>query len=354
MATFATALASFYEDLEATFPEFTTVIATLKAKPATDVEKDFVALWKSNPAAFTARNPTTLFTQDFLPGLRLTPALWGEVSEMTHKAIWNHLQTLALLSASSFDAGSIDLSGMMGQMKDMAESPMMKMMMDKLKEMMAGMAKPDVSGAAPSFKIPERMFKGQIAKMAEELAREFKPEDFGLSPELLETSDPAKIFGYLQEVFTRKPELLMAGAQRIAKKIQAKFERGELKREDLMREAEELMKEFSDNPMFSDLFGGLTEMLHGSDKETGNDGSARRRAVQERLRKKMDAKKATASREAGGGSPFSKGEATASASATATATVGQNSSSSAAAQAAIDAELEAAFAPRGGAGGKKK
>ena len=121
-----------------------------------------------------------------------------------------------------------------------------------------------------------------------------------------------------------------------------------------MREAEELMKEFSDNPMFSDLFGGLTEMLHGSDKETGNDGSARRRAVQERLRKKMDAKKATASREAGGGSPFSKGEATASASATATATVGQNSSSSAAAQAAIDAELEAAFAPRGGAGGKKK
>ena len=198
---------------------------------------------------------------------------------------------------------------------------------------------PDVSGAKPGFKLPERLFKGQIAKMAEELAREFKPEDFGLSPELLETSDPTKIFGYLQEVFTRKPELLMAGAKRIAQKIQGKFERGELKREDLMREAEEMMKEFSDNPMFSELFGGLTEMLSGSDKETGNEGSARRRAVQERLRKKMEAKRAAGAAGAPAGGAPAGGAA------------------AAAAQAAMDAELMAAFAPAkegAGAPAKKK
>ena len=321
MSTFASAFTAFCEDLLPTFPELTTVITAVQARPIADVEKEFVALWKSNPAVLTLRDATYLFTHDFLPGVRVTEALWKEVSEMTHKAIWNHLQTLALLSATSFDAGSLDLSGMMAQMKEMAESPMMKSMMEKLKEMMGG------SGAAP--KLPERLFKGQIAKMAEELAREFKPEDFGLSPELLESSDPTKIFGYLQEVFTKKPELLMAGAKRIAQKIQAKFERGELKREDLMREAEEMMKEFSDNPMFSELFGGLTEMLSGSDKETGNEGSARRRAVQERLRKKMDAKKASSSAAGtamgGAGGPPS-------------------AAASAAAQAALDAELEAAFA----------
>jgi hypothetical protein len=234
------------------------------------------------------------------------------------------------LSAASFDAGSLDLSGMMAQMKEMAESPMMKSMMEKLKEMLGGSG---VSGATPGFKLPERLFKGQIAKMAEELAREFKPEDFGLSPELLESSDPTKIFAYLQEVFTKKPELLMAGAKRIAQKIQGKFERGELKREDLMREAEEMMKEFSDNPMFSELFGGLTEMLSGSDKETGNEGSARRRAVQERLRKKMEAKKAG-----------SAGTASGTAAGTARGGAGGPSTASAAAQAALDAELEAAFA----------
>ncbi len=323
MSTFASALTAFCEDLLPTFPELGKEITAVQARPVAEVEKEFVTLWKSNPAVLTLRDATYLFTHDFLPGVRVTEALWKEVSETTHKAIWNHLQTLALLSAASFDAGSLDLSGMMAQMKEMAESPMMKSMMEKLKEMMGGMG---VSGEKPGFKIPERLFKGQIAKMAEELAREFKPEDFGLSPELLESSDPSKIFGYLQEVFTKKPELLMAGAKRIAQKIQAKFERGELKREDLMREAEEMMKEFSDNPMFSELFGGLTEMLSGSDKETGNEGSARRRAVQERLRKKMDAKKATAAGVAMGGAG------------------GPPSATTAAAQAALDAELEAAFA----------
>jgi len=338
MTTFATALTSFCEDLIPTFPELAAAVTALQARPVGDVEKEFVALWKSTPTVLTTRDPTRLFAQDFLPGIRLTDALWKEVSDTTHKAIWNHLQTLALLSAASFDAGSLDLSGMMNQMKEMAESPMMKSIMEKLSEMMGSMGGPDVSGAKPAFKLPERLFKGHIAKMAEELAREFKPEDFGLSPELLEGGDPTKIFGYLQEVFTKKPELLMAGAKRIAQKIQAKFERGELKREDLMREAEEMMKEFSDNPMFSELFGGLSEMLSGSDKETGNEGSARRRAVQERLRKKMDAKKAAAGVAAGGaGGPAP-------------------SAATAAAQAAIDAELEAAFAApegaaRGGAGG---
>jgi hypothetical protein len=325
--TFATAFTAFCDDLIPTFPELAKEITALQARPVADVEKEFVALWKTTPTALTTRDPSRLFTQEFLPGIRLTAALWGEVSEMTHKAIWNHLQTLALLSAASFDVGSLDLSGMMHQMKEMAESPMMKSMMDKLKEMMDSFGKSDASGAAPAFKIPERLFKGQIAKMAEELAREFKPEDFGLSPELLETSDPTKIFGYLQEIFTKKPELLMAGAQRIAKKIQAKFERGELKREDLMREAEEMMKEFSDNPMFSELFGGLTEMLNGSDRETGNDGSARRRAVQERLRKKMEAKKAAAT-----------------AATAATATSNSASASVSSTLSVSDAELEAMFA----------
>jgi len=91
-----------------------------------------------------------------------------------------------------------------------------------------------------------------------------------------------------------------------------------------MREAEEMMKEFSDNPMFSELFGGLTEMLNGSDRETGNDGSARRRAVQERLRKKMEAKKAATT--------------------AATATSNSASASVSSTLSVSDAELEAMFA----------
>jgi hypothetical protein len=86
--------------------------------------------------------------------------------------------------------------------------------------------------------------------------------------------------------------MLMTAAQKIAKKIQAKFQRGEIKREDIIREAEELMKEFSDNEAFSELFGSLGEMFKGSEKESGNEGSARRREVQERLRRKAAEKAA--------------------------------------------------------------
>ena len=139
------------------------------------------------------------------------------------------------------------------------------------------------------FKIPEKLFKGHIAKMAEELAKEFKPEDFGIDSSMLETSDPSKVFAYLQEVFTKHPDMLMKGAQKIAKKIQTKFERGEIKREDLLAEAEEMMKEFGDNEMFKELFGSLGDMMKMSEP-TGST-SERRRAVQERLRTKLEARK---------------------------------------------------------------
>ncbi len=148
----------------------------------------------------------------------------------------------------------------------------------------------------PEFKIPERLYKGHIAKMARELAEEFKPEEFGISPEMLETQDPGKVFEYLQEVFTKNPERLMSAAQRIAKKLQTKFLRGEIKREEIIAEIEELMKEFSENEAFNAIFGNLGELLSSSAKATGNEGSERRRVVQERLRKKAaekEAKKAT-------------------------------------------------------------
>jgi hypothetical protein len=148
-------------------------------------------------------------------------------------------------------------------------------------------------------KMPEKLFKGHIAKIAEELAKDFKPEDFGLSPELLQGNDPTAVFDYLQEIFTKKPEMLMTGAKKIASRIQDKLRRGEVRREDLVREAEELMGEFKNNPMFSQIFEQLGAQLRNPGGAGGgdNNGSARRKEVQERLRKKL-AEKEKAKREA--------------------------------------------------------
>jgi hypothetical protein len=320
--TFEGTYAQFVDDLKGTFPEFSAALTHAASLP--DSKERFVTIWKSHTSHIAACN-ATVFDGDgieLIPGFVMKRALWNELSESTHSVIWKYLSSLLLLAAASSTteeaSGLWDLSGFNADMETMMRmlseggagamgdggvegfggmGESMKDIFSKLSSMasmfggLGGMKPEDLSGAASKFKIPERLFKGHIARIAEELVKEFKPEDFGISPDMLESDDPARVFNYLQEVFTKKPELMMSAAQKIAKKIQAKFQRGEIKREDIIREAEELMKEFSENTAFSELFGSLGEMLKGSEKESGNEGSARRREVQERLRRKAEAKK---------------------------------------------------------------
>lgn len=300
--SFSTTFTQFLDELKATFPEFVPALTLASSLP--DTQTRFLEVWRTHTAD-VASNNGAIFTEtgiELVPGFVMTGALWAELSASTQGAIWKYISSLLLLSASETDKGLWDISGfqhdmetMMKQLKEGGGEGIGGMMGDlfaKLGKMGEAFGFKDLSGAAGKFKIPERLFKGHIAKIAEELVKEFKPEDFGISPDMLESDDPARVFTYLQEVFTKKPEMMMSAAQKIAKKIQAKFQRGEIRREDIIREAEELMAEFSENEAFSSMFGSLGEMLKGSERESGNEGSARRREVQERLRRKQAEKEA--------------------------------------------------------------
>ena len=325
--SFINTYTQFLDELTATFPEYTEPLRAAKTLP--NARSVFLSVWKTHTKEISQQKATIFDGAglDLAPGVKMTTSLWNELSTNSQAAIWKYLTTLLLIGVSedTKTEGIWDMSGfehdmeeMMRRMKAGEGGAGMKDIFEKLTGMMdmsgafgqfakafSGMAGgmggdlgedgPDLSGAAPKFKIPERLFKGHIAKIAEEIVSEFNPADFGLPPELLESNDPTKIFTFLQEIFTQKPDLLMNIAKRIAKKIQTKFQQGALNRDELIREAEELMKEFSDNATFSDLFGNLSEMMKGGEKESGNEGSARRREVQERLRKQKaekDAKKA--------------------------------------------------------------
>lgn len=317
--TFRSTFLQFCEDLAGTYPELTEAINCCKELEEVEVQKRFSLNWRSHLAAIALRD-ASVFTKEgieILPGVQFTKVMWSEVGEATHTAIWNYLSSLALLSAAgdteadfwSEDEFKKGMEEMMRHLKEAAETPQggaggpspfegLGGIFEKLKGM-ASMFEGSGKGGAklPEFKIPERMFKGHIARMARELAEEFKPEDFGLSPDMVDTQDPAKIFEYLQDIFTKKPDLLMSAAQRIGKKIQVKFQRGEIRREEILSEIQELMAEFSENEAFSALFGQLGDVMQMSAKATGNEGSERRRQVQERLRKKQaeKAKKQTGS-----------------------------------------------------------
>lgn len=304
--SFASHYAQFVDDLLGTFPEFGAQLRA--ARGAEDSRSHFISVWQAHTDAVAAQD-ARIFAGvgvELVRGFAMTSTLWGELSSNTHAAIWKHISTLLLLDASEKDSELWDISGfqqsmkaMMDQLKtaagagaDGSEAGGFADMFEKLGKMAEGFGFKDLGGAADNFKIPERLFKGHIARIVEELVKEFKPEDFGITEEMLEVKDPKAIFGYLQEIFTKKPDLLMSAGQKIAKKLQAKFASGAIKREEIIREVEELMKEFSDNSAFSELFGSLGDMLKTSEKETGNEGSARRREVQERLRRKAAEKEA--------------------------------------------------------------
>jgi len=296
MASFEKTYKEFIADLLLTFPEHKDALSAAAAAPVS--AERFVVIWRPNVSA-VAKKDASIFNEEIemVQGFSMTRSLWNELSSTSQDAIWKYLSTLLLLSAQETPAGFFDLSGFALDMEKMMEmlkgdGSQFSDLFEKLGKMAESFGFKDLSGAADKFKIPERMFRGHIARIAQELVSEIKPEDFGLDPEMMNNKDPKAVFEFLSEIFTKKPDMLMSIAQKIANKIRAKFMRGEIRREDIVAEAEELMKEFSENEAFTELFGSLRDAMVGAEKASGNEGSARRREAQERLRKKAAEKAA--------------------------------------------------------------
>jgi hypothetical protein len=262
---------------------------------------------------------------EILPGIFFSAKLWSDTSKETRVVFWDYLASLILLN-TMFSAGSSapsvptvpsvaseedteqglpDFDEIMKEMATNFKSEEFKGIFENMKNMFK-----DLSGNIPPSegaeeteegkkpfempKIPEHLQNGLIAKIAAELAGEFKPEDLGIDPELMERMNPMQIFEHLQFVYTNNPELLTEAMKRVAGKIKDKFASGALNREALMREAKELMTYFTDNPAFKEMFdsmGGLFDnpFMGGGDGAKGSQ-SERLRAARERLRKKAEKK----------------------------------------------------------------
>ena len=87
----------------------------------------------------------------------------------------------------------------------------------------------------------------------------------------------------------QNPEKLQNAMKRIIKRLQEKFQRGEFRPQDLVAEAEEMMKEFADNPEFVGMMESMRSTFGFEDMDlaraSGREGSARLSMVQQRLRR---------------------------------------------------------------------
>lgn len=338
---FLAIVTQFTNELSLSYPELEKgVTAYIKRK---DQIEAFSPLASALKAPVAARDDSFFLKSgskkgiEILPGIFFSAKLWSDTSKETRVVFWDYLASLILLntmfsagsSAPSVPTGAVpsvptaagtsedeteqslpDFDDIMKEMATNFKSEEFKGIFENMKNMFK-----DLSGNIPPFagsegeeagaegdkkpfempKIPEHLQNGLIAKIAAELAGEFKPEDLGIDPLLMERMNPMQIFEHLQFVYTNNPDLLTEAMKRVAGKIKDKFASGALNREALMREAKELMTYFTDNPAFKEMFDSMGGLFDNPFVGGGGDGakgsqSERLRAARERLRKKAEKK----------------------------------------------------------------
>ena len=319
---FLAIVTQFTNELSLSYPELEKPIAAYMKRK--DMLDGFAPLAMALKAPVAGRDDSFFLKSggkgiEILPGIFFSAKLWQDTSKETRVVFWDYLASLILLNTMHSVPTAVPTAGAKpDEMPDFDE--MMKEMTAGFKseefkgifENMKSMFK-DLSGASMPFpttggaegeqpkmpfempKIPEHLQNGLIAKIAAELAGEFKPEDLGIDPVMMERMNPMQIFEHLQFVYTNNPELLTAAMKRVAGKIQNKFTSGALNKEALMREAKELMSYFTDNPAFKDMmdsFSGIFDNPLGAGGGGGKGSQSERLATaKERLRKKAEEKK---------------------------------------------------------------
>ncbi len=291
----------FARDLAATCPELASAITFALGQTPEDRKTMFrtQVMPSCSPTRDAKECPAFV-----LPGVAMSKEIWDTLSEKSQHAIQEYLTILSFCSL--MDSNVKDISGS-GWTEDMA-----KKMMEDMKEKVKGIDFASLSEKFANFfssatgqgnipQIPEKFLKGQIARLAEEIVKEFKVEDFGIDPKAMEAAgnDPTKALNIIMEVFMKNPMSFQTTMMKLTKKLQQKVQSGALRPQELVAEAEELMKTFSENPQFVEMMESFRQAFgmegHEDDlRAAGRDGSARLSIVQQRLRKKLEAKKKAA------------------------------------------------------------
>jgi len=295
---FQTKYDEFVTSLMEVFPELADVLNAAKALSKADrlvQYKAFVMPMAGSPT----RDPTTCPGM-VLPGVSITAALWDSATDGTKNAINQFLSLMTFTfvmkegpEGADFDFGGEAFKGWADSFMDQWRSKLNRADFDSFAKRLA-----DLFGSGgdrlPPF--PEKFRKGKLVKLAEEIVRELKPEEFGLDPNVTKQceEDPSKAFEILMGSMMKNPEKLQGAMKRIIKRLQDKFQRGEFKPQELAAEAEEMMKEFSENPAFVEMMEAMKKTFGFEDMDAaraaGQEPTARMSIVRERLRRKLEAK----------------------------------------------------------------
>ena len=319
-SVFETKYNEFVEDVLGALPEYTAAIQAAKeldhkTRLARFQEEVKVTNTLAGSTEDVQTNPGTI-----LPGVTLTNAMWATLSENTKKAIWEHVRIISIccFMEAGF-GGDSKPSWMDDAMKEMKEKMESTDFQDIIKKFMKfftldpndatgtnsksdqkeSKGMPDLKGLFENGfpKLPEKFLKGHLARLAQEIVKEIKPDDLGITPEMLKAceKDPSRAFNILISTFSDNPGIIQKTIARIGNRLQKMVQSGSIRPDDIAREAEELMKEFAGNSSFVDMMKGVKSVFGMEDmdiaRKAGREGSARLSTARDRLRKKLEKKK---------------------------------------------------------------
>ena len=307
----------FARDLQGACPELAPQIAQALAMSSEERRQKF----KEQVLSSCSPNRDSSVAPAFvLPGVPMPSQVWIDLSDKSRTAIQEYLTLLSftylLETGSAEDTSSNGWNAdwakkMMEEMKTKMASVDFAGLTEKMAKLFAGAGAGaeagDAGAAAGGFpfpggspQIPEKFMKGQIAKLAEEIVKELRVEDFGIDAESMAAAgnDPTKALNMIMEAFSKNPGGFQNTIQKLGKKLALKIQSGLIRPQELVAEAEELMKTFSENPRFVEMMEAFRQAFGFEDKETaqaaGRDNENRLSIARARLRKKLEAKRAAA------------------------------------------------------------
>lgn len=339
--SFKDVIITFIKDLNTTFPEYSILWNKLINPIPTELDNLFKYMMKVFPERMfdiltqneTIFHPDSSVNTVFLPNVEFkllfnTPG----ITDTTKQTIWKYLQ-LIMMSLM----GSIKNKSQFGETAGLFEGIDETFLQEKINESVKQMSEffdnmkasdtTDSSdnlgkdgetnngnsnkegtndGGTGELPNPEKMFEhlqslfnGKIGSLAKEFAAEFSDDmkDI-LNEDDLKTATSVKD---ILPKLLKDPQKLMSLVKSIHSKVNNKMESGELSRDDLMRETQEMMNKMRDMggvDNFADMLKGMADKMGMGGKNVRIDKNALKKMesdmkMREQMRKKLDQRKAS-------------------------------------------------------------
>jgi len=324
---FVTVLNDFTNDLTTTFPEYSdrwsnltgTIDDSLRDETykycMTVYPERFFDILYQNADIFSDKQDVNVH---FLPNVDFKILYNSEgLTESIRKTIWKYLQ-LVLFTI----IGSVKDKSTFGDSMNMFEGIDEKDLQEKLGETMEGltdffkdMGKNESSDSERSTEQEQSMpfnmngmpnmenmqehlhtlFNGKIGSLAKEMAEEISGDFTDLLGDNAEDASPQDVMKKLM----KNPTKIMGLMKSVTGKLDAKMKSGEISREEIMKEAGDLlgkMKESAGGAEISEMFAKMAKSMGGMGKNMRMDTNAIDRMVKtsklkENMFKRMDSKK---------------------------------------------------------------